>query len=171
MKQKRILALLMGMLFAVSLIFVVNASHSDQVEATTFQKVAVPKKFRGTWYGYDYSGKLKAFKITRTQINLAGFGTANSKTRTYKYAKKAHMSQVGMATRQLIKAKGNRMLISVPYGESSSAYVTNNRKKLYVGIDTWVDTYYKSKSSARKNHKADQKKRQSLKLHKLVWGF
>ena len=58
------------------------------------------------------------------------------------------------------------MLMSYPMGETAAAYVTSNRKKLYVGIDTWVDTYYKSKAAAKKNHRADSKRRRVVKLFK-----
>lgn len=61
------------------------------------------------------------------------------------------------------------MLMSYPNGETAAAYVTNNRKKLYVGIDTWVDTYYKSKTAAKKNRQADRKRSRTLKLSRLVW--
>ena len=93
------------------------------------------------------------------------------KTRTYKYTEPAHMSHADYDSHQLIKSKGNRMLMSYPNGETAAAYVTGNRKKLYVGIDTWVDTYYKSRSAARRNHKADRNRNRMLELSRLVWGF
>lgn len=91
------------------------------------------------------------------------------KTRTYKYTKRSHNSHADHSSHQLIKCSGNRMFMSYPMGENAAAYVTNNRKKLYVGIDTWVDTYYKSKATAKKNHRADIKRSRVAKLFKLVW--
>lgn len=171
MNTKKLSAILMAMLFSISLIFVINNYQSNNVDAAVFQKINVPKKFRGTWYGYTYNNKLKAFKITRTHINVAGYGDSNNKARTYKYTKKAHNYQYKnpntYSSHQLIKPKGNRMFMSYPMGENSAAYVTRNRKKLYVGVDTWVDTYYKSKSAARKHHKADKNNSRIL---NLVWG-
>lgn len=140
-------------------------------QASVFQKTSVPKKFRGTWYGYDYNNRLKGFKITSTKIVLAGYTEAGVKTRTYKYTEPAHVSYADYNSHQLIKSKGNRMLMSYPNGETAVAYVTGNHKKLYVGINMWVDTYYKSKSAAKKNHQADKSRSIMLKLSKLVWGY
>lgn len=81
------------------------------------------------------------------------------------------MSHADYNSHQLIKSKGNRMLMSYPNGETAAAYVTGNRKKLYVGINMWVDTYYKSKSAAKKNHQADKKRSRAFKLYKLVWQW
>lgn len=169
MKIKRILAFLAGILLAVSAVWVTN--QPEQVGASVFQKTSVPKKFRGTWYGYDYHKKLKAFKITRSRIVLSGYAETGVKTRTYKYTNRAHNSHADYASHQLIKSNGNRMQMSYPSGETAAAYVTGNRKKLYVGIDTWVDTYYKSKSAARRNHKADKNRNRILKLSKLIWQY
>lgn len=169
MKIKRILAFLAGIVFAILAVGV--TTQSDEVSASVFQKTSVPKKFRGTWYGYDYNNKLKGFKITSTKIVLAGYAEAGVKTRTYKYTEPAHMSHADYNSHQLIKSKGNRMLMSYPNGETAVAYVTGNHKKLYVGIDTWVDTYYKSRSAARRNHKADRNRNRMLELSRLVWGF
>lgn len=63
------------------------------------------------------------------------------------------------------------MRMSFPNGETAAAYVTKNRKKLYVGVDTWVDTYYKSKSAARKHHRADSKRSRVVKLNRFVWKY
>lgn len=169
MKIKRILAFLAGIVFAILAVGV--TTQSDEVSASVFQKTSVPKKFRGTWYGYDYNNKLKGFKITSTKIVLAGYAEAGVKTRTYKYTEPAHMSHADYDSHQLIKSKGNRMLMSYPNGETAVAYVTGNHKKLYVGINMWVDTYYKSKSAAKKNHQADKSRSRMLKLSKLVWGY
>lgn len=89
MKIKRGL-FLVGILFVVSAVWMIN--QPEQVSASVFQKVLVPKKFRGTWYGYDYSNKLKAFKITSSKIVLPGYAEAGVKTRTYKYTDRAHNS-------------------------------------------------------------------------------
>ena len=70
MKIKRILAFLAGMLIAISAFWITN--QSEQVSASVFQKTTVPKKFRGTWYSCWGNGKVQPFKITRTEINLAG---------------------------------------------------------------------------------------------------
>ena len=167
MKIKKSFVLLIGMLFALTVVLTIN--QPKQVNASVFQKTTVPKKFRGTWYGYDYQKKLKAFKITSSKIVLAGYGDAEMKTRTYNYTKRSHNSHADYSSHQLIKCSGNRMLMSYPMGENAAAYVTSNRKKLYVGIDTWVDTYYKSKAAAKKNHRADSKRSRAVKLFKLVW--
>lgn len=167
MKIKRILAFLAGIVFAILAVWL--TTQSNEVSASVFQKTTVPKKFRGTWYGYDYNKKLKAFKITSSKIVLAGYGDAEMKTRTYNYTKRSHNSHADYSSHQLIKCSGNRMLMSYPMGENAAAYVTSNRKKLYVGIDTWVDTYYKSKAAAKKNHRADSKRSRAVKLFKLVW--
>ena len=167
MKIKRSFALLVGMLLALTVVLTIN--QPKQVNASVFQKTTVPKKFRGTWYGYDYQKKLKAFKITSSKIVLAGYGDSSMKTRTYKYTKRSHNSQADYSSHQLIKCSGNRMLMSYPNGETAAAYVTGNRKKLYVGINMWVDTYYKSKAAAKKNHQADKKRSRAVKLFKLVW--
>ena len=66
MKIKRSFALLVGMLLALTVVLTIN--QPKQVNASVFQKTTVPKKFRGTWYGYDYQKKLKAFKITSSKI-------------------------------------------------------------------------------------------------------
>lgn len=167
MKIKRVLAFLAGTLFAISAVWITN--QPEQVNASVFQKTSVPKKFRGMWYGYDYHKKLKAFKITSSKIVLAGYADTGVKTRTYKYTNRAHNSHADYASHQLINSNGNRMLMSYPNGENAAAYVTSNRKKLYVGINTWVDTYYKSKAAARKNYQADRKRSRGAKLFKLVW--
>ena len=54
------------------------------------------------------------------------------------------------------------MRMSFPNGETAVAYV---------GIDTWVDTYYKSKSAARKHHRADSKRSRVVKLNRFVWKY
>lgn len=169
MKIKRILAFLAGIVFAILAVWV--TTQSNEVSASVFQKTSVPKKFRGTWYGYDYNNRLKGFKITSTKIVLAGYAEAGVKTRTYKYTEPAHMSHADYNSHQLIKSKGNRMVMSYPNGETAAAYVTGNRKKLYVGINMWVDTYYKSKAAAKKNHQADKKRSRAFKLYKLVWQW
>ena len=169
MKIKKILAFLAGILLAVSAIWVTN--QPEQVSASTFQKTTVPKKFRGTWYYYVGNGKVEAYKITRNEINLAG--CADGKGGVYKYTKRAFNAKGSLdyySSHLLIKTKGNRMWICAPQGQTSAAYVANNRKKLYVGVDTWVDTYYKSKSAAKRNHKADRSMSRRDKLSKLVWG-
>lgn len=169
MKIKRILAFLAGILLAVSAIWVTN--QPEQVSASVFQKTSVPKKFRGTWYYYVGNGKVKAYKITRTKINLAG--CADGKAGVYKYTKRAFNAKGSLdyySSHLLIKTKGNRMWISSPHGQTSAAYVTNNRKKLYVFVTTWPNTYYKSKSAARRNYKADSSMSRRGKLSKLVWG-
>lgn len=154
---------------AVSAIWVTN--QSEQVSVSVFQKTSVPKKFRGTWYYYVGNGKVEAFKITRTEINLDG--CADSKGGVYKYTKRAYNAKGSLdfySSHLLIKAKGNRMWICVPHGQTSAAYVTNNRKTLYVFVTTWPNTYSKSKSAARKNYKADSSMSRRGKLSKLVWG-
>ena len=166
MKIKKFLAFLAGILFAVSAIWVTN--QSEQVSASVFQKTSVPKKFRGTWYYYVGNGKVKAYKITRTKINLAG--CADGKGGVYKYTKRAYNAKSG-SSHLLIKTKGNRMWICSPHGQTSAAYVTGDRKKLYVVVDTWVDTYFKSKSAARKNWKADRSMSRRNQLSKLVWEY
>ena len=128
----------------------------------------MPKKFRGTWYYYVGNGKVEAFKITRTKINLSGYADGG-KARTYKFTKRAYNAKSG-SSHLLIKTKGNRMWICSPHGQTSAAYVTGDRKKLYVVVDTWVDTYFKSKSAARKNYKADRSMSRRNQLSKLVWG-
>lgn len=165
MKIRKSLVLLVGMLFAI--LGVITTTHS--VSASVFQKVNVPKRFRGTWYGYDYTNKLKAFKISRSKIVLAGYSDAGTKARTYKYTDRAHNSNADYSSHQLIKSKGNRIRMSYPMGETAVVYVTNNRKKLYVGINTAVDTYYKSKAAAKKNHRVDNKRRRSPKLFRFIW--
>ena len=105
MKIKRILAFLAGMLIAISAVGVTN--QPEQVSASVFQKTAVPKKFRGTWYGCWGNGKVQPFKITRTEINLAG--CADGGARVYKYTKRAYN-----AKDLLIRTKGNRMWICAP---------------------------------------------------------
>lgn len=140
-------------------------------QASVFQKISVPKKFRGTWYGYDYNNRLKGFKITSTKIVLAGYAEAGVKTRTYKYTNPTHNSHADYVSHQLIKSNGNRMKMSYPNGQTSAAYLTGNRKKLHVGIDTWVDAYYKSKSAAKKNHQTDKKRSRAFKFYKLVWQW
>ncbi|WP_195922530.1 hypothetical protein [Lactobacillus crispatus] len=167
MKIKRSFSILAGTLVAILTVCTIN--QPKQVNASVFQKTTVPRKFRGTWYGYDYQKKLKAFKITSSKIVLAGYGDSAIKSRTYKYTNRAHNSHADYSSHQLIKCRGNRMLMSYPMGENSAAYVANNRRKLYVGINTWVDTYYKSKAAAQKNHYADRKRSRILKLFKLVW--
>lgn len=127
MKIKRILAFLAGILLAVSAIWVTN--QPEQVSASVFQKTSVPKKFRGTWYYYVGNGKVKAYKITRTKINLAG--CADGKGGVYKYTKRAYNAKSG-SSHLLIKTKGNGMWICSPHGQTSVAYVTGDRKKLYV---------------------------------------
>lgn len=92
MKIKKSFVLLIGMLFALTVVLTIN--QPKQVNASVFQKTTVPKKFRGTWYGYDYQKKLKAFKITSSKIVLAGYGDFSMKTRTYKYTKRSHNSHV-----------------------------------------------------------------------------
>lgn len=169
MKIKKFLAFLAGILLAVSAIWVTN--HSEQVSASVFQKTTVPKKFRGTWYRYWGNGKVKPFKITRTEINLDG--CADGKGGVYKYTKRAYNAKVSStvsSSHQLISSKGNRIRMSYPRSETTAAYVTNNRKKLYVFVTTWPNTYYKSKSAARKNYKADRSMSRRNKLSKLVWG-
>ncbi|UIK34889.1 hypothetical protein KGE51_09625 [Lactobacillus amylovorus] len=165
MKIKRILAFLAGILLAVSAVWVTN--QPEQVSASVFQKTTVPKKFCGTWYYYVGNGKVKAYKIARTEINLAG--CADGGARVYKYTKRAYNAKSG-SSNLLIRTKGNRMWISSPHSQTSAAYVTNNRKKLYVFVTTWPNTYYKSKSAARKNYKADRSMSRRDKLSKLVWG-
>lgn len=169
MKIKKFLAFLAGILLAVSAIWVTN--QPEQVSASVFQKTTVPKKFRGTWYRYWGNGKVKPFKITRTKINLDG--CADGKGGVYKYTKRAFNAKGSLSyfsSHLLIKTKGNRMWICVPHGQTSAAYVTNNRKTLYVFVTTWPNTYSKSQSAARKNYKADSKMSRRGKLSKLVWG-
>ena len=132
----------------------------------------MPKKFRGTWYRYWGNGKVKPFKITRTEINLDGCADGG-KARNYKFTKWAYNAKVSSkvySSHQLISSKGNRIRMSYPRSETTAAYVTNNRKKLYVFVTTWSNTYYKSKSAARKNYKADRSMSRRNKLSKLVWG-
>lgn len=170
MKIKRILAFLAGILVAVSAVWLTN--QPEQVSASVFQKTSVPKKFRGTWYMCRGNGKVQPFKITRTEINLAG--CADGGIRVYKYTKRAYnakgSSNLLISSHLLIRTKGNRMWISVPHGETATAYITNSRKNLYVFVTTWPDTYYKSKSAARKNWKADRSMSMSRldQLSKLV---
>ena len=167
MKIKRILAFLAGMLIAISAFWITN--QSEQVSASVFQKTTVPKKFRGTWYRYWGNGKVKPFKITRTEINLDG--CADGKGGVYKYTKRAYNAKVSStvsSSHQLISSKGNRIRMSYPRSETTAAYVINNRKKLYVFVTTWPNTYYKSKSAARKNYKADRSMSRRNKLSKLV---
>lgn len=166
MKIKRILAFLVGMLIAISAVWITN--QPEQVSASVFQKTAVPKKFCGTWYRYWGNGKVKPFKITRTEINLDG--CADGKGEVYKYTKRAYNAKSD-SSHLLIKTKGNRMWICSPHGQTSAAYVTGDRKKLYVVVDTWVDTYFKSKSAARKNYKADRSMSRRKRLSKLVWEY
>ena len=163
--MKRILAFLAGMLIAISAFWITN--QSEQVSASVFQKTTVPKKFRGTWYSCWGNGKVQPFKITRTEINLAG--CADGGARVYKYTKRAYNAKG--SSHLLIRTKGNRMWICAPHGQTSTAYVTNSRKNLYVVVDTWVDTYYKSKSAARKNWKADRSMSRRNQLSKLVWEY
>ncbi|NRO29108.1 hypothetical protein [Lactobacillus helveticus] len=165
MKIKRILAFLAGMLLAVSAVWLIN--QPEQVSASVFQKTTVPKKFRGTWYRYWGNGKVKPFKIKRTEINLDG--CADGRGGVYKYTKRAFNAKSD-SSHLLIKTKGNRMWICTPHGQTSAAYVTNNRKTLYVFVTTWPNTYSKSKSAARKNYKADSSMSRRDKLSKLVWG-
>ena len=146
MKIKRILAFLAGMLIAISAVWITN--QPEQVSAAVFQKTSVPK-------------------ITRTEINLDG--CADGRGGVYKYTKRAFNAQSG-SSHLLIKTKGNRMWICTPHGQTSAAYVTNNRKTLYVFVTTWPNTYSKSKSAARKNYKADSSMSRRDKLSKLVWG-
>lgn len=172
MKVKRFLVFLAGILFAISAVWITN--QPEQVSASVFQKTSVPKKFRGTWYGYGVQNKLKAYKITRSRIRLAGYSDNNFKTRTYKLTDKSRNATGNYnsyISHQLIKSKGNRMQMSYPSGETAVAYVTSKRKKLYVGIDTAVDTYYKSKSAAKRNHKADRNRRRSVTLKRFVWQY
>ena len=127
----------------------------------------MPKKFRGTWYYYVGNGKVEAFKI-----NLSGYADGG-KVRTYKFTKRAYNAKVSStvsSSHQLISSKGNRIRMSYPRSETTAAYVTNNRKKLCVFVTTWPNTYYKSKSAARKNYKADRNMSRRNKLSKLVWG-
>ena len=164
MKIKRILAFLAGMLIAISAFWITN--QSEQVSASVFQKTTVPKKFRGTWYRYWGNGKVKPFKITRTEINLDG--CADGKGGVYKYTKRAYNAKG--SSHLLIRTKGNRMWICAPHGQTSTAYVTNSRKNLYVFVTTWPNTYSKSKSAAKRNYKADKTISRRDKLSKLVWG-
>ena len=60
MKIKRVLAFLAVILFAISAIWITN--QPEQVSASVFQKTSVPKKFRGTWYGYDYNKGIQDYK-------------------------------------------------------------------------------------------------------------
>ena len=132
----------------------------------------MPKKFRGTWYYYVGNGKVETFKITHTKINLSGYADGG-KARTYKFTKRAYNAKVSStvsSSHQLISSKGNRIRMSYPRSETTAAYVTNNRKKIYVFVTTWSNTYYKSKSAARKNYKADRSMSRRNKLSKLVWG-
>lgn len=155
---------------AVSAIWVTN--QPEQVSASVFQKTTVPKKFRSTWYRYWGDGKVKSFKITRTEINLDGCADGG-KARTYKFTKRAYNAKVSStvsSSHQLISSKGNRIRMSYPRSETTAAYVTNNRKNLYVFVTTWPNTYSKSKSAARKNYKADISMSRRGKLSKLVWG-
>lgn len=112
-----------------------------------------------SWYNCWGNEKVQPFKITRTEINLAGCtdGGVNILNE--------HIMHL------LIRTKGNRMWICAPHGQTSTAYVTNSRKNLYVVVDTWVDTYYKSKSAARKNYKADRSMSRRNQLSKLVWEY
>ncbi len=164
MKIKRILAFLAGMLIAVSAFWITN--QSEQVSASVFQKTTVPKKFRGIWYSCWGNGKVQPFKITRTEINLAG--CADGKGGVYKYTKRAYNAKG--SSHLLIRTKGNRMWICAPHGQTSTAYVTNSRKNLYVFVTTWPNTYSKSKSAAKRNYKADRSMSRRDKLSKLVWG-
>ncbi|MGN8864874.1 hypothetical protein ACTND0_04150 [Lactobacillus amylovorus] len=163
MKIKRILAFLAGMLIAISAVGVTN--QPEQVSASVFQKTTVPKKFRGTWYGCWGNGKVQPFKITRTEINLAG--CADGKGGVYKYTKRAYNAKG--SSHLLIRTKGNRMWICAPHGQTSTAYVTNSRKNLYVFVTTWPNTYSKSKSAAKRNYKADKTISRRNQLSKLVW--
>ena len=108
MKIKRILAFLAGMLIAISAFWITN--QSEQVSASVFQKTTVPKKFRGTWYSCWGNGKVQPFKITRTEINLAG--CADGGARVYKYTKRAYNAKG--SSHLLIRTKGNRMWICAP---------------------------------------------------------
>ena len=119
MKIKRSFALFIGMLFAFAVVLTIN--QPKRVSASVFQKTTVPKKFRGTWYGYDYQKKLKPFKITSSKIVLAGYSDAGMKTRTYKYTKRSHNSHADYSSHQLIKCRGNRMLMSYPMRENAAA--------------------------------------------------
>ena len=101
MKIKRILAFLAGMLIAISAFWITN--QSEQVSASVFQKTTVPKKFRGTWYSCWGNGKVQPFKITRTEINLAG--CADGGARVYKYTKRAYNAKG--SSHLLIRTKGN----------------------------------------------------------------
>ena len=133
----------------------------------------MPKKFRGTWYRYWGNGKVKPFKITRTEINLDGCADGG-KARNYKFTKRAYNAKVSSkvySSHQLISSKGNRIWMSYPRGETAAAYVTNNRKTLYVFVTTWPNTYSKSKSTARKNYKADSSMSRRNQLSKLVWEY
>lgn len=93
---------------AVSAIWVTN--QPEQVGASVFQKTSVPNKSRGTWYYYVGNGKVEAFKITRTEINLDG--CADGKGGVYKYTKRAYNAKVSStvsSSHQLISSKGNRI--------------------------------------------------------------
>ena len=148
---------------AISAVWITN--QPEQVSASVFQKTAVPKKFCGTWYRYWGNGKVKPFKITRTEINLDG--CADGKGGVYKYTKRAYNAKG--SSHLLIRTKGNRMWICAPHGQTSTAYVTNSRKNLYVFVTTWTNTYSKSKSAAKRNYKADRSMSRRDKLSKLVW--
>ncbi|MCT3403956.1 hypothetical protein [Lactobacillus helveticus] len=165
MKIKRILAFLAGILVAVSAVWLTN--QPEQVSASVFQKTSVPKKFCGTWYSCWGNGKVQPFKITRTEINLAG--CADGGARVYKYTKRAYNAKG--SSHLLIRTKGNRMWICAPHGQTSTAYITNSRKNLYVFVTTWPNTYSKSKSAARKNWKADRSMSRRNQLSKLVWEY
>lgn len=89
MKTKKFLPFLIGLLMSVSLVWVINNNQNQKVSESVFRKVSVPKRFRGTWYGYDYTGKLKRFKITGSRIVLAGYTALNKRVRTYRYTKKS----------------------------------------------------------------------------------
>ena len=119
-----------------------------------------------SWYNCWGNEKVQPFKITRTEINLAG--CTDGGVRVYKYTKRAYNAKG--SSHLLIRTKGNRMWICVPHGQTSTAYVTNSRKNLYVFVTTWPNTYYKSKSAARKNYKADSSMSRRNQLSKLVWG-
>lgn len=179
MSKKKFSALFLAILFTFATAISITTFQGSKVNAAVFQKINVPKRFRGTWYGFSFNNKVKKYRITKTYINLAHYGDdikKGKKVRTYKYTKKAHdyqyKSYKNYISHQLIKinGNGNRIYMSYPLGENNVAYLSKNRKKLLVGVNTWVDTYYKSKAAAIKNHKKDKSKMFNRSLYELVWN-
>lgn len=165
MKHKKCLIIFSTVIAVLSVLITVNP---NKVKAATFIRTNVPAKYRGTWYVKRISdGKLATYKISKSQINLTCL-SAKKNTKTYKYTNKAHSTILKDPMKyQLIDKSKNYLLVTIPTGQSIGLLTSNKNKVMYVSYGQGIESYYKSKTAAKKNYKRDITRAYMKKINKL----